>query len=858
MTVLGNFLAKRRQKLILPVTLVLLLIGLVNLFFVFVITPQSNDECLWEHKKVPGEKSAVIFDFVKFEGVAWEAGIRDGDILLEINGTASKSTIVFQDVLNRVAWGDSATYLVSRNGNTFETKVEVKKLFNFGAVATVLLAFGWLIVGFIVIKAKPDGTAQVLFYRVGAMLILYSMFSLFGLLPNYMSNPLYKSTILLIIVDYLYTLGGVFAPFLIVHFFWEFPKRTKMIQKKYTTKILYATPIILFVLSLLYKHIFVYPSSPNQFIFLYSYAFFISLLFYWGLITGLVSLFISYLRLKTPRERTPIFVILVSYTLGVLGIIYTSTLANVFADTVFNSPEHFMPIVLIAVVPVAFGYSIFRYSLMDVSDVVKNTIMYGTATVSVAAIYFLIIYLIGQQLSAVIGSEYQGITAGLIFIVFAIVFQSTKDRFQEVVTRKFYPEQFAYQKVLVKFSNDVATIVGIDNILDSAQATFVEALKLDKFAIALKVNDSNKFSLVRDKDFSNSDLTIYNSGNKIQKYLIQRNKLRQLPVIDHTNFDEVLPENANELLEEEIFTIIPLIIKSKVVGLLLFGLKYSGSKFAGKDLELLVASSNQLAASIENARLYNSEAEKIKIEVDLDNARKIQEKLLPGFIPQIKGLDIAGKMIPAMHVGGDYYDLIAISDTKLFVVIGDVSGKGMAASFYMTKLQTMMRLHCRGGESPKEILINVNRELYNSIERNWFITASVALFDTEKKSVTYCRAGHTPLMILNGDEKKVIQPQGIGLGLESGAVFNSSLEEIEIPINNNDMYVLFSDGVNETMNKSDELYGMERFEEVLLKTSQMRAASALTNVLNSLDKFRLEQAHNDDITLVMVKYSEEE
>jgi hypothetical protein len=197
MTIIGNFLAKRRQKLILPVTLLLFLIGLVNLFFVFIITPQSNDECLWENKKVGGEKNVVVFDFVKFEGVAWEAGIRDGDILLEINGTSSKNTIIFQDVLNRVAWGDSATYLVSRNGSPFETKVEVKKLFNFGAMAMVFLALGWLLVGFIVIKAKPDGIAQILFYRVGAMLILYSTFSLFGSFPNYLSNPLFKSPFLL-------------------------------------------------------------------------------------------------------------------------------------------------------------------------------------------------------------------------------------------------------------------------------------------------------------------------------------------------------------------------------------------------------------------------------------------------------------------------------------------------------------------------------------------------------------------------------------------------------------------------------------------------------------------------------------
>jgi sigma-B regulation protein RsbU (phosphoserine phosphatase) len=494
---------------------------------------------------------------------------------------------------------------------------------------------------------------------------------------------------------------------------------------------------------------------------------------------------------------------------------------------------------------------------MDVSEVIKNTIMYGTATVTVAAIYFFIIYLIGQRLSTIIGSEYQGITAGLIFIIFAIVFQSTKDRFQEIITRKFYPEQFAYQQVLVKFSNDVATIVGIDNILDSAQKTFVEALKVEKFGIALKDSNKNEFNIVRQKGFGNVNFDIKNEGNLIQKYIIQRNSLGQFPSVDQNEFETVLPTAANELVEEEIFTIIPLIIKSKVIGLLLFGLKYSGSQFAGKDLELLVASSNQLAASVENARLYESEAEKLKIEIDLENARKIQEKLLPGYVPHLTGIDIAGKMIPAMHVGGDYYDLIKVSDSQIFAIIGDVSGKGMAASFYMTKLQTMMRLKCKEGKSPKEILSNINRELFGTIERNWFITAAVALFDTKDKTVTYCRAGHTPLIIVNGEEKKIIQPGGIGLGLEAGTVFNSSLEEEVIPLQNNDMFVLFSDGVNETMDKENNLFGMERFEEVLIKTSQMRAASALTNILMSLEKFRKGHPHNDDITLVLINYHDE-
>ncbi len=119
------------------------------------------------------------------------------------------------------------------------------------------------------------------------------------------------------------------------------------------------------------------------------------------------------------------------------------------------------------------------------SVVIKNTIVYGAATLSVAAIYFFVIYVIGQSISKVIGTEYQGVIAGVFFIAFALVFQSTKDKFQDFLTARFYPEQFAYQKVLMRFSNEVATVVGLEKILESMKETFVEALKIDQFGILL-------------------------------------------------------------------------------------------------------------------------------------------------------------------------------------------------------------------------------------------------------------------------------------------------------------------------------------------------------------------------------------
>jgi sigma-B regulation protein RsbU (phosphoserine phosphatase) len=492
---------------------------------------------------------------------------------------------------------------------------------------------------------------------------------------------------------------------------------------------------------------------------------------------------------------------------------------------------------------------------MDVSVVIKNTMMYGFATISIAAIYFLIIYILGQSISVAIGTQFQTAIAGLIFIVFALVFQSTKDKFQDFLTARFYPEQFAYQKVLIKFSNDVSTVVGTENILSSMKETFVESLMLNNFGILIKEKKSDKFNLVKSVGIKNSGLSL--DGMLIDDFISDKSLSSTQPVIEREDFTKVFPSEVLNLTDENIYTIIPMVIKSKVIGLLLFGLKRSGSQFAGKDIELLYAAANQSAIAIENARLYQSEAEKFKMERDLDLARKIQQGLLPTTIPVIKGLDIAGEMIPAMQVGGDYFDLLPVSESKLFVVVGDVSGKGLAASLYMAKLQTMIQLSCNDRKSPKEILIELNRHFYKSIERNSFVTMTLALFDNQAKILKFCRAGHLPLLMASNGNVSSFRTQGIGVGLEKGNIFESTLTEEEIPLKPGQTFAFFSDGITEAMNENNDLFGEENLQILLKNKSASSSVEIMDQIWSAVKIFKGAAEQNDDMTMVLVKVADE-
>ena len=836
-----KFFLKHRQKLIIAVSTVILLVAVINIYFNLYVNVNSNDECLWVPKNVSMDSVEVYFDFVKVDGVSWNAGIRNGDRLIAINGIKIQNTKQAQGILNKVVEGKYAHYTYARNGEIFKTKVYIKKLVNIFLLSISLLGFFWMIIGFIVLLAKPEGFTQKLFYAIGVAIVFLS-------LGSYLDH--YSRGIGSFFLAYLFVLSSCFVPFLLIYFFLNFPRQFICLNKKFIKPLLFIAPSVLFIV--------VFSASllafPFRVIELNTVQKFYKVMLYInaaGLIIAWISLIISYKRLGSKEERKPITIILVAFTIGILAAIYSSTIAPAITDIIFNSPEYYAPIILVVLTPLAFAYSIFKYQLMDVSVVIKNAITYGAATVTVALIYFLVIYLLGQTISQAIGTQYQGVIAGIIFIIFALVFQSTKDNFQDFITARFYPEQFAYQKVLLKFSNDVSTVVGLDNILDSMHETYVNALRINKFGILLNENGNGKLNLVRSTGISNKELVITKSN--VMNFINEKSLVSKRPVIDQEDLINVFPDQASQLKGENIYTAIPMVIKSKVIGLLLFGLKHSGSQFAGKDLDLLFASSNQSAIAIENARLYQYEAEKVRIETDLNLARKIQQGLLPKFLPNIKNLDISGEMIPAMQIGGDYYDVIPVSDSKLFVVVGDVSGKGLPASLYMTKLQTMVQLSCTDAKTPKEILIDVNKRIYASIERNSFITMTLALFDLNEMKVRFCRAGHMPVIAANNGRVEIYKSQGLGIGLEKGIIFENTLIEQEINLLPGQIYAFYSDGITEAMNENLDLFGEEKLSSILKGKSNCTSVQIMNEIWDCIKSFKGRAAQNDDMTMVLVK-----
>lgn len=248
--------------------------------------------------------------------------------------------------------------------------------------------------------------------------------------------------------------------------------------------------------------------------------------------------------------------------------------------------------------------------------------------------------------------------------------------------------------------------------------------------------------------------------------------------------------------------------------------------------------------------------ERQRMKKELEVARIVQMSFLPKKDPVLNGVQIASVCIPALEVGGDYYDFIRLNENKLGIIIGDVSGKGTQAAFYMTLAKGFIKAIAKESDSPAEILSKMNELFYENVERGRFISMIYAILDLDNRIIKIARAGHNPVLINhNSGRINLITPKGLALGLEKGIIFRQVISEETIKLEKGNTFVFYTDGFTEAINNKGEEFGLERIQEILEQYSHESAEKLLELVLSEIRKF-IGRAHQyDDMTMVIVKVS---
>jgi len=249
-------------------------------------------------------------------------------------------------------------------------------------------------------------------------------------------------------------------------------------------------------------------------------------------------------------------------------------------------------------------------------------------------------------------------------------------------------------------------------------------------------------------------------------------------------------------------------------------------------------------------RIYERE----RIQRELEIARHVQLTFLPRHNPDIPNLEIATLCLPAKEVGGDYYDFI-INEHNLGIVIGDVSGKGISAAFYMTLTKGFLKAQAKTQNSPKEVLIHINELFYENAERGMFISMILAFFDLEKQKLTFARAGHNPMILRRSDSQiaEEVNVGGIALGLEDGRIFEQAIEEKIIDFKPGDEFLFYTDGLNEAQNPKKEEFGEDRLMQLIETYHALPVDVQLAKIRREIELFSNGAPQHDDMTAVLLR-----
>lgn len=807
------------------ITFAVFSLAVFSIVFVNIVFTNSFtiDDCLWLDKTDEGDTvSKVIITEIVPGGVADTAGFLDGDQLLAINGETFKTSFGAQRILNKYS-NEVIEYTIIRDGVRMNLDIAVYNFVNLQFLILSILGISFMVIGLIVGYANPKGVTPFQFF-------ILSCSAPFGL-SLFSSNLNLNLNAQFEFINIVYIVYALLFYSIFVHFFLNFPEQYKFRYRKIFVVLLYLLGI-------------------GQFFIIDKFGIIVLSLF---IITGFIFFFVSYMKIKEPENRKPLSAIIIGLVVGFIGLIYFAVLAFISKRPVFLiNPLLIFPTVLSFAIPISFGYSIIRYKILDTERVVKRSIAFGIITLFIICIYLIIALALNAVFMRYFENAAQLSTIiSIIIITFSYDFINKK--IKVFVDKQFYKERYNYRQSLLEFAEQLPYFKNVNEVLVKLANSIKDTIGIKN--VDIWITDTVYLDLInpnqeRFKKIESEDPTGYNEN------LLSLFKNNSEPIVISDTF---LRENKfhDKLLEEFVtqktVVLVPMNIRDNIIGIMKFGKKPSGKAYSEEDIDLLKTLTSQVAISFENKRLQQEELNRSRIEEEILIAKNIQNSLLPEWTSKNPIVDISYYSKPARDIGGDFYDFIEVDDDKFYVVIADVSGKGIPAALYMAKVQSMIQLASNLFHSPREILIEVNKNIKNQLDKASFVTCIIALVDLKANKVKIARAGHNPVAYSSNGSIEFLQTKGIGLNLTSDELFRENLEEAELPLKSSDLFVFYSDGLSEAMNLSRDEYGEKNLINLIKNFRENNSEEIKTAMINSVNEFTSGAEQHDDITMVILK-----
>lgn len=381
-----------------------------------------------------------------------------------------------------------------------------------------------------------------------------------------------------------------------------------------------------------------------------------------------------------------------------------------------------------------------------------------------------------------------------------------------------------------------------DFILDRV----VELLQPSRAALALLAPDHQTFNNVLLRRSSESDSRDLFISRTLLGEVIEERKV--VSFID-TSQDEKLAR-AESIVAQNIGSAVcaPLMVGDAVLGVLYLDFQANRGSVTIDDVHLIAQIARFAAVKLETTRLREEAAQKARLEEELRTAYVIQSRLLPAELPSIDGYAFAGTNKPCRTVSGDYYDVVVRPDGRIYFIMADVSGKGITAALVMSSVATAFSIFTRTDPTPAELLRELNMTLAPKTAPTKFVTMVVGVLDPRTGSVDFANAGHVPPLHISHGGVTPMKTTDMVVGLFTAAQYRNQ----QLSLNPGDSLVLFTDGVTEAENESEEQLGLDPIATLVEALHGRRADDVLARIETYVLGFAGSTPANDDVTMFAV------
>ena len=294
---------------------------------------------------------------------------------------------------------------------------------------------------------------------------------------------------------------------------------------------------------------------------------------------------------------------------------------------------------------------------------------------------------------------------------------------------------------------------------------------------------------------------------------------------------------------------VPMIHKSKIVGIMTLLNKMDGTPFNESDQILFTIFATQAALSIENARLLFAAIEKERLDKELQVASEIQNLLIPQSLPKSTYLEIAAEYIPCKEVGGDFYDVIQLDENRHIFVVADVSGKGIPGALVVSNMQATLRAFLQYSDDLLPIVTRLNESITRQTTADRYITFFIGLYDHQKSSLTYINAGHNPpLLVHRNGQMKELKTGGIFIGFMPW-----EYESETVPFRKGEQLILYTDGLVEAMNKKEIEFDMTGLKSTVRENMNISSDALKNEIIKRVHKHTGNMPLADDFTLLITR-----